>query len=865
MAYAGGANIFSTSTIVTSTTVAITVGSAGAGAGAYTVTLTGVTMGNITPGSTSTGVSVSTTADLASLPTGYPGLGGQVTGVSMTIAAADRIPLATGKTVTVSFVTATALLLNQLVTITWPPGYLSGTIGVAFAGANVFSTTTTATGTTGVIIAVAFNGLLNAFSYTITLTGVTMPSPMPAACNVGIWVATTTDLRSVNSVTTQAIGGVVTGVTFAMTGSQRVPNVAAAAATAVVTVGFKLSTAYAAAGANQITINFPSNFFLTSIPTVVCTGGTGLTATVAFGGASQLILTTTTTAWDTTAKLCTFSNVATGPPTAGSASVTVQSTQDSPSTAVSSGTLGGQVNGVSVSIAAADRIPFATGKSVTVGFTTQTALTSGQLVSISFPSSFLTGTIGVTYAGAPNIFAPITTDVGTSALTIAVGSAGAAPGSYTVTLTGATMPGPAPAATGTAACGGYNFFVGTTTDLAGGANTPAIGGQVVGVSLTIAVADRVPAATGKSVTVSFTTQTALGNLQVVTINFPASYIAGSIGVTYAGGANIFSASTIVTSTTVAITVGSAGAFPGAYTVTLTGVTMGSPTAGNAASGVSVSTNSDLMSAQTGYPALGGAVSGAVLTIATFDRLAAVANRKVIVSFHTASALASGSVITVQLPAGFVTAVTAGAITGITATAVLSGSNIVLTSTGGIAAGAATITFCGVTLGSFPSNNMYGVSVVTSMDYTTTCSATGIVSEQQGQVTAVSMTIPFANRIAGKTAQSAVFAFTTATALPASTANCNTVNTVIITFPFFFFVSNAGDSCGNAAASLSSAGLNGYTLNGTGTGPSSAATFVFTGTAALCCIFFSDYQWPDSWICNAGQRHRHHCPNQHGCC
>ena len=112
------------------------------------------------------------------------------------------------------------------------------------------------------------------------------------------------------------------------TAAQRVANVAASAA-AVVTVGFKLATAYAAAGASQITINFPSNFFVTSSPTVVCTGSTGgLTATVAFTGTTQSVLTTTTTAWDATAKVCTFSQVATGAATLGSAAVTVVSTQD---------------------------------------------------------------------------------------------------------------------------------------------------------------------------------------------------------------------------------------------------------------------------------------------------------------------------------------------------------------------------------------------------------------------------------------------------------------------------------------------------------------------------------------------------------
>jgi hypothetical protein len=125
-----------------------------------------------------------------------------------------------------------------------------------------------------------------------------------------------------------------------MTAAQRVANVAASAA-AVVTVGFKLATAYAGAGASQITINFPSNFFVTSSPTVVCTGTTGgLTATVAFTGTTQFVLTTTTTAWDTTAKVCTFSQVATGAATLGSAAVTVVSTQDSVSTpAVDSGAL----------------------------------------------------------------------------------------------------------------------------------------------------------------------------------------------------------------------------------------------------------------------------------------------------------------------------------------------------------------------------------------------------------------------------------------------------------------------------------------------------------------------------------------------
>ena len=391
------------------------------------------------------------------------------------------------------------------------------------------------------------------------------------------------------------------------------------------------------------------------------------------------------------------------------------------------------------------------------------------------------------------------------------------------------MPGPTAAGTGVA-CGGYNFGVQTTTDLIGGANTPQIGGVVTGVTFTVATADRVPAATGKAVTVSFTTQTALASGNLVTIGFPSTYIAGSIGVTFAGAANTFAATTTAVGTNaLTIQVGSAGAAAATYTVTLTGATMGSPMAANTLTGVSVRTTTDLAGV-SGYPALGGAVTATTLTIATSDRLA-VANRKVIVSFTLATALISGNTITIMLPNGFVSAVTAGAVTGIAANAALSGNNIVLTASGAVTATAQTVNICGVTLGSFPTNSVKGVQVMTTMDYTTTCSATGTVGTT-GQVTAVSMSMPFANRVAGNTAQSVTFSFTTATALPVSSANCNAANSVTITFPNAFFASNAAGSCGVAATMLTATGLTGYTLSGTGSAPTSGTTFVFTGTAAL---------------------------------
>jgi hypothetical protein len=208
--------------------------------------------------------------------------------------------------------------------------------------------------------------------------------------------------------------GRIGGVTFVMTSAQRTPNAAASAA-AVVTVGFKLATAYAAAGADQITINFPSNFFLTSTPTVSCTGGTGLTATVAYAANSQFVLTTTTTAWDTTAKVCTFSQVATGAATLGSAAVTVQSTQDQASSpAVASGALGGQVTGVTFAMTSAQRVPNAAAVAftavVTVGFQLGTAFAAvgANQITITFPTSFfLTSVPTVACTGGTGLTATV--------------------------------------------------------------------------------------------------------------------------------------------------------------------------------------------------------------------------------------------------------------------------------------------------------------------------------------------------------------------------------------------------------------------------------------------------------------------------
>jgi len=95
----------------------------------------------------------------------------------------------------------------------------------------------------------------------------------------------------------------------------------------------------------------------------------------------------------------------------------------------------------------------------------------------------------------------------------------------------------------------------------------------------------------------------------------------------------------------------------------------------------------------------------VLTIPAAERIASLSNRRLVVTFTTATAVPNQGTITIALPLGFVASVTTGATpnSGLgTATQALvttaTNNNIVITATAEIAAGAKTVTICGVTLG-----------------------------------------------------------------------------------------------------------------------------------------------------------------------
>jgi len=95
--------------------IIIPVAGSGAPPGTYSITITGITMGGATLGTSNTGIIVQTTTDLPSSPAPTGALGGTVQNVQL--AGVTRTPLLASQTATLTFVTQTLLVAQQTVTI----------------------------------------------------------------------------------------------------------------------------------------------------------------------------------------------------------------------------------------------------------------------------------------------------------------------------------------------------------------------------------------------------------------------------------------------------------------------------------------------------------------------------------------------------------------------------------------------------------------------------------------------------------------------------------------------------------------------------------------------------------------------------
>lgn len=187
-------------------------------------------------------------------------------------------------------------------------------------------------------------------------------------------------------------------------------------------------------------------------------------------------------------------------------------------------------------------------------------------------------------------------------------------------------------------------------------------------ALVLGAAAGTPGSIGKTVTISFRTETRLSNGMAVIIQWPANYLTPTNAVTNMFGvqyssANTFAATTSAVSPTpeagqvfFTISVGTAGAPAGSYTITLTGVTIGAATVSNigcvlrrntfATTCVLVSTTSDDTSFSS-FPSIlpKGQVQGVSVSVLEADRVPGQPNKPLTISFTTQTDLVGGDTVT----------------------------------------------------------------------------------------------------------------------------------------------------------------------------------------------------------------------------
>jgi len=783
-------------------------------AAATTVTLLGLTMGG--PNAGSNGITVSTSSDAASSAVASGTIGGQVASVTMTIANADRAAGATGKAVTIAFTTTVALASGDKVTISYPSSPSS------FFAPSVTPTvapTTLSAAATGAssIILTASSAITNG-TITVTLSGMTLGAAVSNAAN-GIIVSTNKDLASTGGAS-GAIGQ-VTGVSFA-------PQTRTAAGTSEVIVGFTFGVALAAA--DKVTINYPNGFFTTAAAASINSGG-NLPSTVferdtALNGATSLaiIVKSGQTVAAGAAQSITLVGMTMGSATAGANEITVSAPGNAVSTEiVNSGGIGA-IYGVSV-IAISSNIVGATSVTVTITFTPSVELVATDTITISYPSGYFSttqapssiagGPLTDTFALLNNTYAPEPAQY-----IFKIPNAKTAPKNVaqTVTLSGLTLGASRVAASAT----GFKVQA-TSNAISSGALIGAIGAAVTNLgALTIAPADRAAGATGKSVTLAFTTTVELVQGDKVTISYPSSpssFFAPSVTPTVAPttlSAAATGASSIILTASSTITAG-------VLTVTLSGMTLGAAV-GNAPNGIIVTTDKNPGIPTGTATGLIGQVTGVTFAISSTDRVAGATGKDVTIAFNIPVALAAADKVTINYPSGYfgTTASTPSAIKVTNSagsasadfqadtTAPGATSLTIVVKSGQTPSGAQTLVLVGMTMGAATAGSATGITVSAPGNAVSAGQDSGAIG---GAVTGVSF-ISGTTLRAGATNASVTVSFTTASVTPATTGK------ITINYPSGYFATSATPAVYSPATIASSAA------------PTATAIVLTVGSAAI---------------------------------
>ena len=381
----------------------------------------------------------------------------------------------------------------------------------------------------------------------------------------------------------------------------------------------------------------------------------------------------------------------------------------------------GQVKFVTFGIASSDRVASRASVPVTLTFFPSKSIPAGGAITLSYPSGFFASSV-TPLMGSSSVVGLAATCGATTATSIAITTSGAAIEAlqhFAITLTGFTM--------GAATAGVVNVRVQTSSDTLPSSSVVAFT-QVQSVELRIASHERLATKTCVPITLTFTPSTPIQPGWVIYLTYPSGFFAPAVTpIVYSGNSSVAGLKMTCGATMVSsVAITTQGAFVGAsaFTVTISGFTMGNVTEGGA---VNIRTTADQELA-TAAPS--GFIRDIGFSIASSDRVMNKSSVPVTLAFTPTTPIPSGGTITLTYPSNFfassitpIVAAAASSVAGLTATCGATTATSVVITTSGATIGTSvfTVTISGFTLGNVTAGGNVSIIFQTNGQVYTTSS------------------------------------------------------------------------------------------------------------------------------------------------
>jgi len=550
--------------IATSTSIVITTAGAASTTGQAIITLTGLTLGAAQVANT---LVFSSSLDAGTVAIAVPAIVAGVTAFTL----APGYNTATSRVWPVlSFTSATQVAISGTFTLTMPTDYFTGAAAFAAGAASVAQAVGTSSAISTAITFTLTGAATGTTAFTVTLSGLTLGAIQVA----GAFGLATSTMSATVAIAAPAIVAGVTGVSLAS-------GYAGVGSSVWPVLTFSAATNFAIAG--TITIAFPAGYF---IGTATFAAGAASVATMTGAAAAStststsIVITTAVIASGTGSFIVTLSGLTLG---------AVQA----------AGAFGVSTSGMTAVVAIAAPAIFAatpftmsivktatptessnvatTAVDVIISFTPSVTVGSGQAIILSMPAGYFTGT-GATAAqkstvstltASTNAATSTTTTLTITTAVIATGTA-----AFTITVTGLSL--------GAAQAAGY---VGLTTTVEFGSVSkmvPQLFSTVMATattSITFGNNNNVSGSDPKPI-LTFTPLSTIDIGGSITIAMPTGYFLGTASFA-AGAASVATmtgtaaAAATSTSTSIVITTAVVASGAAAFTVTLSGLTLGS--------------------------------------------------------------------------------------------------------------------------------------------------------------------------------------------------------------------------------------------------------------------------------------------------